>query len=312
MSRTGTTSIQSMLYQNKKTILKNHNMLYPTTGLVRNAHHLLSDCLGFIDRKKKVDKNIITKLQQSFYEEFKLSNAQTAIISSEYFCNDGCVDLVQTCFKDFDVRIIIFLRRHEQWLESTYRQFSKFNNYYFISEGFDSFYKHISQYDNVTNYKKLISKWTKVFGKEAVNIELYNEDINLGLKEFLGLLGIKDCNKLKTREVLNTSPSRLSCYLIEFAKRYNYFEHSQDKVILAIIDEYKSPNDMSFISPLKTKEIYNIYINQYKQLVDNYQVSDLILKPLIIGNYKQWQPFHLPSRKDSELHINSVLEKISS
>lgn len=307
MSRTGTTSIQAMLHESKDMLLNNHKILYPETGLVRRAHHKLADTLGFVDISKKVDENDFLSLQKSLMAEFNSTNANTVIMSSEYFCNVGNIDIVRQFFNNFDVSVILFLRHHVHWFESTYRQFSKFKNKSYISDGFESFYIDILRHEGVINYDKIITRWENVFGRQSLFIQAYDERARIDLKRFLSLVNVTMLEIPSKSKQLNTSPSRLACYLIEFAKSHNYYDYDSDKFILQITDIFKSNNDLPFISPSMSEIIALKYQSLYKRLVTLYGVNDDIQQLPSIESASSWYKFKIPSRDAANSHLNQIV-----
>jgi len=121
--KTGSTAIQTALSNNTE-ILKQEGVLYPKTGVVKNAHHIIPLSLrgesvpGF-DVVSDIDT-----LLMDLIDEVKLKQPEVVIISSEEFflCSTSEFDLLKPFFSLFtQIDFVCVLRNQLQHIESGYK-----------------------------------------------------------------------------------------------------------------------------------------------------------------------------------------------
>jgi len=130
MEKTGTTAIQGFLYQNLQLLADEFNILIPTWegDISVNTHHRISK--AFVPNKKMTPQHKIINIE-SFktilkgFEESKYF--EKLIISSELFSYSTAKEIneLKDTLQNFDVTIIVFLRRQDQYIESLYNQHIK-------------------------------------------------------------------------------------------------------------------------------------------------------------------------------------------
>ncbi len=139
--KTGTSAIQKVFFQNREQ-LKSIGCLYPITGEIFTAHYNLS-VLG----EEEMDTKTIN-LYEKLLVEIKNSNCNIIVLSSEQFIflKELYVKQISEFLKDFDVKIIFYIREQIKLIESTYLQWLKAgskpfykNIYEFYSQHKDSF-----------------------------------------------------------------------------------------------------------------------------------------------------------------------------
>ncbi|MBD8507583.1 hypothetical protein HT102_13935 [Hoyosella sp. G463] len=179
--KTGTTAIQQALSQSARA-LREHGILYPRTGRVGHAHYLLSSALGFTSAPKRSTPTIrarIPALQQKLANEIRRSRAATVIISSEMFVNEQDPALARELLAPFDTRIIVYLRRHDKWWESAYRESVKRlpgPPWESSAESFIDF--HQRRNSTRADYRHLISRWADQFGTAALIVRPFERQQN--------------------------------------------------------------------------------------------------------------------------------------
>ena len=118
-TKTGTTSIQRALYENRETI-KQYNCYYPETGIVNNhhfyfAHNIIGPASPFFDRSKGRVEDMLDEMK-SFPDD------ATVILSCETMIRYADQDIIKIreIFKEFDVTIVAYVRRQDSWLSSQF------------------------------------------------------------------------------------------------------------------------------------------------------------------------------------------------
>ena len=179
MTKTGSTSLQFSLYNNKEALAE-EGILYPDTQGSNNHYFLIEG-----------KKNIGTVIS-----EIKNSPHNIAIISCELFYNlkdERVKSIYDALNKYFDLEVLIFIRNHIEWLESIYGQhvgqyehqymgdiddfildFNEHLNFYSIVEKLKEEVKHVHVigYDYSKAYEGIIqSFFTKLsFPKLSINL----------------------------------------------------------------------------------------------------------------------------------------------
>ncbi|MBE9166058.1 sulfotransferase domain-containing protein [Pleurocapsales cyanobacterium LEGE 06147] len=216
--KTGTTFIQRFLASVQEQLLS-EGILYPTagrpkaTGTHQYGHHLLGwsatkmKSFGFVKRKQD---------WLDVLEEIHTVKAKTTVISSEAFgsCSQEQIIQLREYFADFDVKVIIYLRNQFDFMISWYKECVKSTMY----KG--SFQQFITENIYFCDYDSLLTKWIDVFGRDRVEIKLYDKlKRNPGLE--IDLLNTLKLDPEKFKQYLfdsqreNVSPSDTKIALIK-------------------------------------------------------------------------------------------------
>ncbi len=209
--KTGTTAIQVFSTKNIDK-LKEMDVLYPHLGRpyinsISFGHHLLPWYLSkhptpnrtygnFENKKDLLFPSLIKTIQDSPYKN--------VVLSSEEFDRLEIKEIkkLKTYFKDISVKIIVYLRRKDTFIESLYQTKVVHSNYYRTIE------EVIKSRHGILNYYKFISKWQDVFGKNNVIVNLYckdklkNNDI---IADFYSHLKIDISNLIEPKYQVNAS-----------------------------------------------------------------------------------------------------------
>lgn len=170
--KTGTTTIQSILSKNNKKLLK-EGICY----LGRFAE--LAREIRVI---KKPDSVLANKLREQVNARLTASrnkDAQTYVISNEKFSGEkmdsyrnaeAIARLLKETFEafSFDIKIIVFLRRQDEYIESTYAQ----RIYSGSSLSFNEFMEHFDEND--FHWNDFVNRYAEVFGKENILVHPFD------------------------------------------------------------------------------------------------------------------------------------------
>lgn len=188
--KTGTTSIQSWLANNRDT-LNNFDVLYPASLLSGTFRYfLLTEVL-----EGKMDvawQSVIKEIAESKYSTILLSSeALWYVFSATAFPREK-VGLIQDWLSGHSVTIIVYLRNPGDWCISRFKQKIK---------GRIKWHKSFQEFieNNVTNenlYSEGLKVWADIFGRDAVSVSVYDQVKQEGklIEHFLSQLGIKGVN----------------------------------------------------------------------------------------------------------------------
>lgn len=172
--KTGTTSIQRFLQQNRAALLAEHGYFVPQSGRIKDGHAGLAHPLQprNADARKDIkDPRLIATFVELKRELAPQSPDTTVVISSEGFQN--CKpDLVRQAFSDYDVRVVVYLRNQLDYLASSYVQRVQATSYTGTLEDF---------YDDVylkgSNYARFLKGWNNEFPNEFLVRRYSSNDI---------------------------------------------------------------------------------------------------------------------------------------
>ena len=185
--KTGTSTIQQSL-RDSRAALREEGIAYlePSFQDIK---------AGDVMRAKNFDQNLVKKLSNEFKKAFpKSGDFSTYVLSNEAFSGmpyDGYLNsriVAQTLRAALTyprIKIIIYLRSQDQFLESLYTQS--------IHEGgTDSFSDFLKQFQNERSfdYQRIIEDFSDIFGAEQVCVRSYYRESRDGLlKGFSELIG---------------------------------------------------------------------------------------------------------------------------
>lgn len=175
--KTGTTAVQVFGVQNAKELIK-RGVYYPRAArpVIRGVsfgHHLLpwyvlkhpipDSYWGDLASNKEI-------VFQHLFEEVGKSECNKILISSEEFdtLSEKQINTLRDFLSDFDVKVIVYLRRKDSYVESMYQTM--------VIHGQES--RHISEIINRNfrcplNYFDFVEKWRAAFGLKNVCVRLY-------------------------------------------------------------------------------------------------------------------------------------------
>jgi hypothetical protein len=222
-NKTGTTAIQRWLTEHREE-LKNRGLLYPSAGMPFQAHHSLAHALGFHWLRPAADEDQAARFRRELDSEVRATNPRLVLISSENFCITRPMDAVRSFFRAMDVRIVVYLRRHDVWWQSAYTQAVKMVAAPPFQCGFESFLNfRLAQNRNSANYRKLIDRWANAFGKENIIVRPYEPCQNQPniVADFLRAIECPELanNMSAPNERVNEKPSVIGLQLAEVFQR---------------------------------------------------------------------------------------------
>ena len=200
LHKTGTSSIQAFLRKNKPALLE-RGYLYPRTGWTAGGHHNLAyELLG-----RKRFSEAPGRLADL---EAEIATAPNAILSSEEFefLELAEVRRLKAALGEREARIVVYLRRQDALIASTYAQQVKMGA---RMRPFED-YARASLYNPRFDFSQLLGRWAGVFGKDSLEVAVVS-DQTAGQRlydDFLGRLGLGEAADLpRPPKRMNESPS---------------------------------------------------------------------------------------------------------
>jgi len=190
--KTGTTSIQRYLHDNRK-IFEEYGFYTLKTLELVEARKLAAYCqdinkfddfyidknITTIDQKKRFFKIFIEDLENEMKSIPR--NIHTIIVSSEHLhsrlTTQNEVDRVKNIFSDYidEFQVLVYLRRQIELATSLYTTALKSRN---IVPDIDTFVtKQCFENNPYYNYDLLLSKWENTFGNNALTVRLFDKKV---------------------------------------------------------------------------------------------------------------------------------------
>ena len=191
LRKTGTTSLQKILHQNAE-IIRAHGINYVSrvAGLPveeENAHHFLAH--GLLNKRHrytpKVDFSELDAHASALRDEI-CSVEGVNVISSEDFSRleDYSVFKLAEYFSGVDVKILIYLRRQDAWIDSLYGQMLKVGRDLSIDQLIDFEERSI-------DIPKFLLPWENAFGSENIIIRIYEGEAKNNIwEDFCSAVGV--------------------------------------------------------------------------------------------------------------------------
>ena len=234
MNKTGTTALQKALFHNRSA-LEIAGLLYPKTGLGsrsagRGLHYRLSEAF-------RAGTNAGPELVRALLSEIDASNSSRAIISSEFFVELRDLGPLARSLKGRNVRVLVYLRRHDHWVSSLFSQAVKSQPNPPWGPSVDAFIRHIRR--NIGHYyaySRLLNRWAKAFGADALDVRTYaGGDIVADVLSGFGLDPSHVAEPASLDVRANSSPSRRQLAAIDHVQRSGLPDHVRSGLLRRIL-----------------------------------------------------------------------------
>jgi len=249
--KTGTSALQVFFAANCER-LANQGVIFPSQGRVETRGQILHHFLADTDRHPCPD--VFKK-----WSEIGKLTAPITIVSSEFLHGKmgtpGGVSFFQNvreALGNRDVKIVFYIRRHSQWLQSAYSQWVKAN----------LLTKTFSEVMRTSNNDPLsqIDLFADVFGAENIIVRPFEDEQFHGgtlLGDFCALAGLEWDPEFKVRKK-NPNP-RLSLDALEFKRQANGFAQTRSdlKLLLQDLHAYSDKAGPNSTSLFHTHSILN-------------------------------------------------------
>ena len=207
LGKTGTTTIQKHMGQCYKEYLRQGLRYIQSSGGIEGSGHqnfaksFITELPYYMQAPNKA-KNF----RNDVAEEIKNSDERIFLLSSENFpiADPKQVKIFfDEIAKDFQYKILLFVRSQDELAESEYNQIIKVRNEH------RSFYSYVkSNFDG--DFMNLAMKWESEFGRDNLICHVYNAKSRTAISNFIRCLPIdlnKLNNKIKTSEESNNKSS---------------------------------------------------------------------------------------------------------
>jgi len=214
--KTGTTAIQRFFHLNRDELASIDSVSYPTAGRVNNKGKLEIShrpLFASMTAARKKNHSLLSDIDEQALDHRKI------VISCEYFFGrlykqevQEALKRIKDFFKNDELKIIIYLRRWDSYLDSVYNQAVKASMFDLkareesINDFFDRCEKVIGWHP--ADYLKYLAILDDIFGKEAIEIRSFDVKALAGgnlLQDFSEAIAIKSIHPYKMPRKANES-----------------------------------------------------------------------------------------------------------
>jgi hypothetical protein len=212
--KTGTTSIQRFLARHRDA-LRNHGILYPSAGRPAShpdGHHEFPWLLTGTREVSAADP------WQRLAAEVSASPCRIVLLSSEGFCmlRDPQAAEFAARVRDYDVRILMYVREPVSYLVSTYKMGITF------AHRTESFGEFVQRELHRCDFRRSYRTWSNAFGAQRVTVRSFEAALGgAGLvADFIAQLGLPaDALPAGDADVANRSPGDTVLQLVRALNR---------------------------------------------------------------------------------------------
>lgn len=236
MNKTGSSAIQAFLVRNEA-VLRELGYLYPETGRVANAHFGISGCLH-IGVNPPIQGRVLSsqQIKNCLLAEIDESGCDQIIVSSEYFVLCQNPEIIKRFFNDWKISVIVYLRRHDEWVESLYSQGMQSSPVSPVwGDSIEAFVAYISKKQHQEfNYWELLQPWAKIFGRADIVVRPYEKEQFRGgniCSDFLSTINITDIASFQiSSQTTNASPDNDTLFILDRIARMDIPEQSRKQL----------------------------------------------------------------------------------
>lgn len=209
MHKTGTTALQAYLWKYRGPLLE-AGICYPEVALSGPTHARLANVFKgpeFDAAMRRLmtperwnpgespyavgEDETADVLYDRLREAIRTAAVPAAVVSSECFMEwiDPCRVAAQVAGWGMDVRIVVYLRRQDEWIQSVFNQLVKDRHIRYAGEFGD-----LPQF-SMLDYRETLDRWAAAFGRENIVARIYSTDRLVGgdiVGDFMDVLGVRE------------------------------------------------------------------------------------------------------------------------
>lgn len=282
LPKTGTSAIQKFFIDNYDILKEKYDFCYPEFGRwVDGSHHNIAFSLStnpYVEMKSNEEQKLyLDELEKAIIT----SDCKNILLSSECFHLYNNNNFISK-FKDkYNIKIICYLRRQDQYLESIYAQNVRdlvYREKLSFKEFTDSFLDRLC-------YSKMLKNWEKLAQKKDFIIKVYDKNSFLNqniIDDFLDIFSIpihKDTSFVFDTSIVNIS---YAPYVTLYKVLLNYLPIEQSERLNYLLQRYsnetkESPKKLSFMEDTERVELLDKFKEDNNYILNNYNIDSQTL-----------------------------------
>ncbi len=238
--KTGTSAIQACLRANQVRLAK-CGYYYPRTGLTKLSGHAH---LFYAIRRKQLNDPYLDRLFDTLREELSQTRCRDIIISSEYFFSLDRAEIAELLeqFADFKVRMIVYLRRIDERLESGYVQVVRDSEQRFSRNIWD-YYDYLQKHPQRVDYRFFCDQWCDLLGRENLTVRAFDRRVikNSIVEDFLAIFGIAlDDSWVAPGNLVNERIPRVVFEALLHFNQVGMDKHQHNELVMELLHHARS------------------------------------------------------------------------
>ena len=225
LQKTGTTFLQRAMNMSREE-LAGHGVIYPdpAAGLdvtkSSHGHHFLAQALAGrrTNYTPDADFSLLPAHVAALKEEVARQKGAIGVISSEVLSTlrPPAIARLRDLFHEDDVRILVYLRRQDAWIDSLYGQMVKVGRKSSIED-------FIEQERKRLDFEALLAPWVAIFGEDRIVVRTYEYPKGTELwDDFMATIGAPQASAVQPQ--LESANDSLPPELTLFARTLNRYE----------------------------------------------------------------------------------------
>lgn len=284
MAKTGTTALQYFLWENRR-ILEREGFCYPSMRLAypdvatvnetRNGHFLVNDT--WVNGSMEHDDLDAMMYRAGMDEVVRLFETYDDIILSD----EGIwvatykrrASLWEELLSDgekygFEVKIVVYLRRQDQYIASVYKQKLKQRISYSNRETWEEYVSHIPKTRQLDYFRKL-ERIREVLGMERMIVCRYDRDGFYGgslYADFLHRVGLEYTDEYQiTQQEANKSLLGNTAEMKRIINELGDFDRDDDRLIRNILYDDSEISKNQVVAEVFSKEEAESFLKKYEE-----------------------------------------------
>jgi hypothetical protein len=294
--KTGTTSLQRFLAANQAALAA-QGVLYPRAGRLGDAHYGVNFALDIAAYDRPAELAVSADIGAEIAAEAAAAGADRVVVSSEYFATCSTEDRVKVrrAFGGFDLRVVCYLRRHDDALESAYAQAVKSVAAPPWRTSAESYVLHALGLGTVSyDYLGVLRQWAHQLGTPSVIVRPYERAQNQPDIEadFLRTIGVADGPGFVRQPRANPSIGPRTAAAIHLVRRTGLTDAAKRAVAGRLIEaDARAPSAAHYLPAVLRESLVRRHLPMYRVIAREFMGSDA---PLFTGprpdDRDAWQP----------------------
>ena len=277
MNKTGSSALQECFRTNRRGLAR-EGVLYPFAGIghgmAARQHLALATSLGFASSQGVADDRRAAEIRRALEREIAACRPHTVVLSSEVFVRRASLERVQRFLDRFEVRILVYLRRHDHWWSSLYSQAVRTVDDPPWEPDFRSYQAHqISRGRLHFDYSTLLRAWGDAFGHQNLIVRPYEPaqvpDIVDDALEHMGRPDLR--SRLRRVDArINPSLSATQVAVIDALQRIDMPLRRRHRLIKAVTAAAPDGERASLVPPSMRRELVEQNRASYSDIARRY------------------------------------------
>jgi hypothetical protein len=271
--KSGTTALQAFMTENVAELAQ-ARVLYPKAGRKDHAHYGINLALdiGRYDRDDEIESK--ETLAARLREEAQVSGCDRIVVSSELFILADSIEPIRGFFADFDVKIVVYLRRHDHAFESAFNESLKTFENPPWQPTIESFIVYNTAIETIPyDYLQTLRKWACCFGRQAIVVRPYEKQQNVPdiYGDFLRVLEVPDSHTYARPGKTNPSLNPVAIAAIQAVRKSTLKEGVKARIIEQMIELGGHAGAAeSYLSPEMRNAVVNKYLLSYRSIAKEF------------------------------------------